>query len=316
MLTPQTVSTATLTPSQPSIDWRAIIAGAIAAAAISVLLIGFGSAIGLTLTSARPYAGISGTTLSILIAVWFAAVHVGSFAAGGYVAGRLRNPEVTGASERHFRDGAHGFLVWALGTLVGATLLATTAASVTSKTVDVAGRVTGAVGSLAGQATPPATLELINYNVDRLMRRPSSAPTTPTTTTPVTAAPPTTVPRDPAVVEEAARILAIAIINGTLDPKDRDYLAGVVATRSGVPPPEATARVDEAYKALQQKKAELENMARDAAETARKSAILLAFLTAAVSLAGLVAAAWGASEGGNDRDAERMPAVFGARRLW
>ena len=316
MLTPQTVSTATLTPSQPCIDWRAIIAGGIAAAAISVLLIGFGSAVGLSLTSARPYAGISGTTLSILVALWFAAVHVGSFAAGGYVAGRLRNPEATGASERHFRDGAHGFLVWALGTLVGATLLATTAASVTSKTVDVAGRVTGAVGSLVGQGTTPATLELIHYNVDRLMRRTAGAATGPTTTTPAPAVPPNTIPRDPAMIEEAARILAIAIINGTLDPKDRDYLAGVVASRSGVATTEAAARVDEAYKALQQKKIEVENTARDAAETARKSAILLAFLTAAVSLAGLVAAAWGASEGGHDRDAERMPTVFGTRRLW
>ncbi len=309
----QATSNSTLSASQPCIDWRAIIAGGIAAAAISALLIGFGSALGLSLTSARPYAGISGTALSILMAVWFAAVHVGSFAAGGYVAGRLRNPEATGASERHFRDGAHGFLVWALGTVVGATLLATTAASVTSKAAEVAGQATGAVGSIA---TTPATLELINYNVDRLMRRPANGATPLPTASPGQPVALNTLPGDPAMMTEAARILAIAIINGSLDSKDREYLGGLVATRSGVAVQDAGARVDDAFKALQQKKADLERAARDAAEKARKAAILLAFLTAAVSLAGLVAAAWGASVGGYDRAAERTPAVFGAQRLW
>ena len=66
-------------PTQAPLDWRAIVAGALGAAAISALLLGFGSAIGLSLTSAQPYAGLSATSLSILLAVWLAIVHVGSF---------------------------------------------------------------------------------------------------------------------------------------------------------------------------------------------------------------------------------------------
>ena len=126
------------------VDWRAIFAGALAAAAISVLLLGFGSAIGLSLTSARPYAGLSATLMALLITFWFAIVHVGSFAAGGYLAARLRASTAASAAkgapnvEREFRDGAHGFLVWALGTLLGAALIAGSIISIGKGTAEVA----------------------------------------------------------------------------------------------------------------------------------------------------------------------------------
>ena len=65
------------------IEWRSIIAGATAAAALSVVLFGFGSALGLTLASARPYAGLPPTGIAIFSALWLALVYVSTFAVGG-----------------------------------------------------------------------------------------------------------------------------------------------------------------------------------------------------------------------------------------
>src|SRR5262245_44265869 len=98
------------------VDWPAIVAGAVAATAISVILHTFGAAIGLSLASPWPHAwGLGATGLAILAALWSILSQVGSFAAGGYLGGRLRARFTdAAAAEVEFRDGAHGFLVWAL----------------------------------------------------------------------------------------------------------------------------------------------------------------------------------------------------------
>src|SRR5262245_29004472 len=103
------------------LDWGPVLGGAIAAAAISFLLLTFGGAIGLSLTSPWPYAGASALAVTVAVGWWTVMVQIGSFAAGGYLAGRLRSRQEDSAiDEVRFRDGAHGFMVWALGILVGA----------------------------------------------------------------------------------------------------------------------------------------------------------------------------------------------------
>ena len=105
------------------LEWGPVILGALAAVAISVVLLTFGAALGLTVVSPQPYAGLSAKAIAILTAVYIAIVHVASFSAGGYLAGRTRSPWVEGNPvEQHFRDGSHGFAVWAIGIVVGATL--------------------------------------------------------------------------------------------------------------------------------------------------------------------------------------------------
>jgi len=52
------------------VDWPAIIAGAVVTAAISLVLLTFGSAIGLSLTSAYEGSGISAAGFSIAAALW------------------------------------------------------------------------------------------------------------------------------------------------------------------------------------------------------------------------------------------------------
>lgn len=303
-----------------SVDWGSVIAGAAGAAAISVLLAGFGTALGLSMTSAQRFAGVSGTTFAIFAGLWFALVHVGSFYAGGYVTGRMRRAISVSATERHFRDGVHGFLVWAVGTLVGAYFLASTASAVTSKAADIAGQTAQGVGQVAGQVAGQATQAAaspenreaasnsLSYYADRLFRRAANAPAAATTGNP---------PQDrTAAAAESTRILAMAVYNDRLEVNDRAYLATMVATQAGIPQEDAGRRVDEVFAAAQSAKNQAAARAREAAETARRSGILAAFLAAAVSLAGLVAAASGAATGGKNRDEERVPTIMGSSRFW
>src|SRR5215813_11129202 len=110
------------------LSWGAIIAGALCAAAISLVLFTFGSAVGLSAVSPWPHVGLSPTVALIIAALWAAVVQVMGFAAGGYVAGRVRNGwGSVVAPERRFRDGMHGLIVWALGLLVGAAFAASAA---------------------------------------------------------------------------------------------------------------------------------------------------------------------------------------------
>ena len=122
-----TVPVATAVTVRPQyLEWGPVILGALGATAISVVLLTFGAALGLSVVSPYPYAGISAKGLAVLTGTYVALVTVASFGAGGYLAGRLRSPW-TGAvgnevTEAHFRDGSHGFGVWALAVLLGSAL--------------------------------------------------------------------------------------------------------------------------------------------------------------------------------------------------
>src|SRR5687768_11945434 len=72
------------------VDWPAIIAGIILASAISVVLISFGSAVGLNFLDFGYGDGPNPIFVGIAAATWFLWVQVSSFMAGGYLTGRLR----------------------------------------------------------------------------------------------------------------------------------------------------------------------------------------------------------------------------------
>ncbi len=75
------------TRAYPSVDWPAIFAGALVAVAVSFIAATFGSAIGLSATS--PYKGPQPVFFYIALGIWMVFVTVSSFAAGGYITGRL-----------------------------------------------------------------------------------------------------------------------------------------------------------------------------------------------------------------------------------
>jgi len=291
-----------------SIDWPAVIAGAVGAAAISILLTTFGSAVGLSMTSARAYAGVSLTVLAVLAALWFAIVHISSFYVGGYVAGRMRLPITLSESEHQFRDGVHGFLVWALATLVGAYFLASAGTSAVSKAADAAGEAAKAAGigviAASNSSESGSTPSALTYYVDRMFR--ASPPAQPG----AAAQPTQPLPRE--LNAEALRIITRAVGSDTLAADDRDYLARRIAAYTGLSEDQARERVNQAFTAAKA----AADKARDAAESARRVGVMSGFLLAAVSLLGLVAAALGAGSGGHHRDRSIVPRVFGATRLW
>lgn len=301
------------------LDWGPVLLGALGAAAISVVMLAFGSALGLSVVSPYAYAGISAKGAAILAAVYLALVMVASFAAGGYIAGRMRTPwRTTDEVEMHFRDGAHGFGVWSVGVLLGAAL----AASGVGAVVSAAGKATTAIAAAgtAGAASNPAlgqlSLRPTDYAIDRLLApAPAAAPAAaaPAGTPGAAPAAATAAPRSRADLEgPIARVLATGLTNPQLDARDRTYLASIVANQTGMPQADAEKRVDEAYAELKA----AEQKARDAAEAARKTALIAAFLAAATLAIGCAAACAGAALGARHRDERTAVTFLGSTRFW
>ncbi len=107
----------------PRTDWSAILAGAVLATAIGLVLLGFGAAIGLSITSPYDGEGASPAAYVIAVGMWLLWVQLVSFSIGGYVAARLRTvtPDAT-EQENDVRDGLHGVLAWAAGVIAAAVI--------------------------------------------------------------------------------------------------------------------------------------------------------------------------------------------------
>jgi hypothetical protein len=289
------------------LSWGAIIAGGLCAAAISFVLLTFGSAIGLSAVSPWPNAGLSPTVALVIASLWAALAQVVGFASGGYVAGRVRNSwgSVVVAHERRFRDGMHGFIVWAVGLLVGAALVASAAGGLIRTGIQ-------AGAALAASAAPA------DYAFDYLMRPAVAATVPPAAPPPAATGTPQPQPmiwRLPNAQElqpSIVRIFADALQAGTLPPRDRAYLASLVSMRTSMAPADAEKRVDEAF----QEAKDAEARARAAADKARKASLLAAFLAAATLAIGCAAACAGAVAGGRHRDEQTEIRLFGTKYFW
>src|SRR4030081_2404815 len=82
------------------ISWGAVIAGALAASALTFVLITFVAAIGLGTASPSATCRDTSVAIALLSGLWLLLTAVASFALGGYLAGRLRATwETTTAEE-------------------------------------------------------------------------------------------------------------------------------------------------------------------------------------------------------------------------
>jgi hypothetical protein len=276
---PQVATRANESPVSAA-SWPAIFAGAISAAATSLILVALGSGIGLASVSPWPHSGASATTFTVMTAIWLIVVQWLSALLGGYMTGRLRTKWVgTHTHEVFFRDTAHGFVTWALATVIGAALLASVVGTASEKGAEAAGTVAsgaaqGAAASLGNSVAP--------YDVDRLFRS-ASAETDSSKTD---------------AGSEVTRILAKGISAGDVPPEDRDYLTKIVAARAGVSEADARKRVDDVIAA--EKAAELK--AREAADVARKQAATASIFMALSMLIGAFIASASAALGGRLRD--------------
>lgn len=276
------VATDETAPSRASsIDWAAIIAGAVLATAITFILITFGSAIGLGLASPYEGEGASLAYLAIAAGLWLVWVQVSSFIAGGYLAGRMRRRLFQATPhEVEVRDGCHGLMVWALGVLLGAALAASAVSGVARTGAAAVSAATEAVGT--GLAAVAKNADPLSYSVDTLFRTDN----------------PQAEQDVAASVAEAGRILTASAARGSISPDDKAYLAQMIATRTGVDQTQAEQRIDQVMASIQSAAAE----AKAAADKARHTGVIVAFVTAASLVISAAAAWWAAGLGGRHRD--------------
>ena len=261
------------------VDWPAIIAGIVLATAISVVLISFGSAVGLNFLDFGYGTGVNPIVVGIVAASWFLWVQISSFMAGGYLTGRLRRRHFdANEDESDLRDGAHGLLVWAGAAVLGSIIAIGGIGAAASTVGNVAATATNAASNVAEGTAD--NLDPNAYFIDTMFR----------SNQPVEA----DVARD-----EAGRIFTQAALNdGTFADADRTYLANIVAANTGIAPAEAQTRVDQAIANVEAARQE----AIEAARIARNTAIISAFLLAASLLISAIGAYWAAQKGGNHRD--------------
>jgi hypothetical protein len=262
------------------VDWSPIVAGAVAAAALSFVLLTAGAAIGLSLVS--PYPSQSyGKSAATLATAWALVVTIGSFLVGGYIAGRLRmtwgegNPD-----EVEFRDGVHGFLVWSLSILFAGLL------------AGLAGSATTIVSAQAGKtySSSPDRVGMLAPTLDVLLRGTQAVSAT------------SGQPASVDLRDELTRALVASIALGQLSATDRAYLVQAVAYRTGVPAAEAEKRLDVAF-------AE----GTRAVDQSRRASVLVGLVAATALLFGLVATWYAAQRGGHHRD-HNIPARLGLFR--
>ena len=254
-------------PTGSYVEWGPIIGGSVLVLGLSLVLLSFGSAVGLAIVSPWSTATLA-TSVIWGGSFWFMLVQLWSFALGGYMAGRMRH-RWFGASEIevHFRDGAHGLLVWGLSVILSVTI-GSVLFSVTNRGVADASGSTSSVHSITGA---PVTLAL-----DHLFRQAQPISTTSSI-------------YDPR--PEAARLLFANIRDSSMAVADRTYLSQLVAAKTGLIQAEADTRVQTVSGQL---KLTLDRL--------RKTTVLLGFLAAASMLVGAATAWWAAVTGGQHRD--------------
>jgi len=250
--------------------WTPVIAGALVGSAFFIVLVAFGTSLGLSVASTAPTWRDTSPSLTVLSGLYLVLTALVSFGFGGYVAGRLRTTWDAGLHTEfvEFRDGTHGLLAWALAVVISGLVAAVIATAVGSKAVPPA----ATPATNAGEA-------LIAYDLDRLFRSERR--------------------QDGNLIysrAEASCILLAATSRAGMKPDDREYLSRLVASHTGIAQPDAARRVDEAITA-----------ATLAVKRARQSAVILGFSIAVSLLLGAAAAWYASCLGGQHRDQAGPP---------
>jgi hypothetical protein len=276
--------------SSSAVSWAPVIAGAFVATVVTLVLMLVGAGLGLTLVSPFPSESSSAGAFSVYAAIWLVIVQWVSAGVGGYLTGRLRTKWVgVHTDEVFFRDTAHGFLTWAVATVVVVMFLGSAVSSVvggaTRSLAQAAATTTAVAADAAAENMPDLST---SYFTDALLR-PAN---------PLTPAPSAAAGSNEAATAELSRILLRSAANGELAANDRTYVEQLIAARTGLSEADAKARVDAVLKEIEDAKV----AAQEAADTARKSAATTALLGALSMLLGAFIASAAAALGGRQRD--------------
>ncbi len=323
---------------ESAVSWGAILAGAIAAAALSLILVILGVGLGLSSVSPWSFDGVSKETFGWGSVAWLTFTALAASGLGGYLAGRLRTKWTRlHGDETYFRDTAHGFVSWAVATLLTAGLLTSAIGGILGTGVKAVGASAGAAASTAGVAAAGAGSAAmgseegdLNYWVDSFFRNasgPAPAPTAgqadpaapvdpsamvpgvgPGTAPPARPLPPQGPrpgqgPGDRREVRaEVNRIIVNSLQSEGLNPADKQYLAQVIARETGMSQAEAEARVTETQTRMRAALEEAKNTAKQVADDARKATAYAALWLFITLLIGAFFASLSATWGGRRRD--------------
>lgn len=252
------------------LQWTPVIAGAIGAAALSLICLTFAVAVGLGVSSTSPTWRDASAALAILSGIYLILQAIVSFGFGGYIAGRIRSPSGASATEEvETRDGLHGLAAWGLAVLLGAAL----AAMIGASTIN---RLSPASSNPNASAAEP----LLSYELDRLFRSGRRPPNVDLSSERA----------------EAGRILLTSSSHNGVSGDDRTYLIQQVGSATGLSPADSERRVDSVIA-----------NSKAAIAKSRRTTIILAFSLAAATLLGAIAAWAGACAGGRHRDGAPLP---------
>jgi hypothetical protein len=268
-------------PGVSGVSWGAVAAGAVVSCAVTLVVLALGVGLGLSVVSPWSGSGVSATTFKIGSGLYLVVIAMLSSSIGGYIAGRLRSRWIgVHSDEVYFRDTAHGFTAWAFATVLGAILLASPANSL------IGGATSGATQGAAAAAQNSGPMD--GY-VDSLLRTETPASGNGAATT------------DPR--PELTRLLTSGLRSGAdMKPADRDYIAKVVAARTGLSQADAEKRVNDVI-----------TQAKSDIDAARRATAQLAFWLTASLLIGAFCASLAATEGGALRDGAAQAGLPGRR---
>src|SRR3954449_7235842 len=106
-----------------TLQWTPVIAGALAATALSLILVTFAAAVGLGVSSAAPTWRDASAALWLLSGLYLILQAAVSFGFGGYIAGRVVPGVISSnPNETEHHDGLHGIASWALAVVLGSTI--------------------------------------------------------------------------------------------------------------------------------------------------------------------------------------------------
>lgn len=268
------------------VSWAAIFAGAAGAAALSLILVLLGFGLGFSAVSPWADSGMSAKAVGISTIVWLAFTQIIASGLGGYLAGRLRVKWAwLHTDEVYFRDTAHGFLAWAVATLVTATLVAGSLGSLIGGSVQAGAQV--AASTASGAAVAATHADPYGYYIDTLFRDDGAV-----------------VVSDETANGMVTRIMAKSLANdGQLSPEDKTWLVQLVSQRTNLTQSDAEQRVDQVFAQARQALDSAKTQAKEAADKASKVAAWTTLWMFVALLCGAFCASLAATWGGRRRDA-------------
>jgi hypothetical protein len=261
--------------SLSGVSWAAVMGGAFVSASLALILLSLGTGLGFSSVSPWSNIGASASTIGKGAIVWLILTQIMASAMGGYLAGRLRTKWTdVHTDEVYFRDTAHGFLVWAVGLVITASLLATAATSLAGGAAQ-----RSAAGSTGGGVPMEGMLNPNAYFVDTLLRSGNA----------------TQDRNDVTVRGEVERIFAHSLSQGNMIPADTLYLAQLVSARTGLNQADAEKRVSNVF-----------GSAQESSDRARKALADLSLWLFVALLSGAFCASYAGTIGGRQRDHVRI----------